>query len=77
VSGNRSACGVQFCSDSPAAILLWCKAGAVEELNMLTSAECRQRAEQKIAEADLHPRGKGSCAPMLSAGWFSRLGWSS
>jgi hypothetical protein len=23
---------------------------------MLTSAECRQRAEQKIAEADLHPR---------------------
>jgi hypothetical protein len=23
---------------------------------MLTSAECRQRAEQKIAEAGLHPR---------------------
>jgi len=23
---------------------------------MLTSAECRERAEQKLAEADLHPR---------------------
>ena len=23
---------------------------------MLTSAECRQRADQKIAEAELHPR---------------------
>jgi hypothetical protein len=23
---------------------------------MLTSAECRARAEQKLAEADLHPR---------------------
>ena len=23
---------------------------------MLTSAECRKRAEQKLAEADLHPR---------------------
>ena len=25
---------------------------------MLTSAECRQRAKQKIAEAELHPPGE-------------------
>jgi hypothetical protein len=36
---------------------------------MLTSAECRRRAEQKIAEAELHPR----CERKLradAAGWL-------
>jgi hypothetical protein len=32
------------------------KCGVAEERIMLTSAECRQRAEQKIAEAELEPR---------------------
>lgn len=38
-------------------LLAWIS-DAAEEILMLTSAECRARAEQNFAEADLQPRHK-------------------